>query len=64
MVVQFKQTDGNSKCCLFYRTADSVCYFGILFATPQLHGNQFLNIGISGIVEIPALIICMFIINR
>lgn len=50
---------------MFYLwTADSVCYFGILFATPQLHGNQFLNIGISGIVEIPALIICMFIINR
>ncbi|XP_078315076.1 organic cation transporter protein-like [Crassostrea virginica] len=49
---------------MFYLwTADSVCYFGILFATPQLHGNQFLNLGISGIVEIPALIICMFIIN-
>ncbi|XP_048735991.2 solute carrier family 22 member 4-like [Ostrea edulis] len=50
---------------MFYLwTADSVCYFGILFATPQLHGNQFLNLGISGIVEIPALIICMFIINK
>ncbi|KAJ8304802.1 hypothetical protein KUTeg_018385 [Tegillarca granosa] len=40
--------------------ANSLSYFGILFATPTLHGNQFLNLGISGAVEIPALFICMF----
>ncbi|KAK3099008.1 hypothetical protein FSP39_025214, partial [Pinctada imbricata] len=43
--------------------ADSLSYFGVLFATPQLHGNQFLNLGISGAVEIPSLIICMLAID-
>ncbi|XP_071168808.1 organic cation transporter protein-like [Mytilus edulis] len=43
--------------------ANSISYFGILFATPTLHGNQFLNLGISGAVEIPAQIVCVIAIN-
>ena len=41
------------------RFANSLSYFGILFATPSLNGNQFLNLGLSGAVEIPALFVCM-----
>jgi hypothetical protein len=47
----------------FCRFANSLSYFGILFATPTLHGNQYLNLGISGLVEIPALIVCVTAIN-
>lgn len=43
--------------------ANSLSYFGILFATPTLHGNQFLNLGISGLIEIPAQIVCVIAIN-
>ncbi|OWF46968.1 organic cation transporter protein-like [Mizuhopecten yessoensis] len=45
---------------LYLWAANSLSYFGILFATPNLHGNLFLNLGISGAVEIPALFICMW----
>lgn len=43
--------------------ANSLSYFGIIFATPSLHGNQYLNLGISGAVEIPAQIICVIVMN-
>ncbi|XP_033750349.1 organic cation transporter protein-like [Pecten maximus] len=45
---------------LYLWAANSLSYFGILFSTPNLHGNLFLNLGISGAVEIPALFICMW----
>lgn len=45
---------------LYLWAANSLSYFGVLFSTPNLHGNLFLNLGISGAVEIPALFICMW----
>ncbi|XP_060073610.1 organic cation transporter protein-like [Ylistrum balloti] len=45
---------------LYLWAANSLSYFGILFSTPNLHGNLFLNLGISGAVEIPAQFICMW----
>ncbi|XP_041364028.1 organic cation transporter protein-like [Gigantopelta aegis] len=41
----------------------SLSYFGTIFSTPTLHGNRFLNLFISGAIEIPALLICTFV-NR
>ncbi|KAL3867389.1 hypothetical protein ACJMK2_044595 [Sinanodonta woodiana] len=42
---------------------NSLGYTGIMFSTPTLHGNQFLNLFISGAAEIPACLICMFALN-
>ncbi|XP_064596229.1 organic cation/carnitine transporter 2-like isoform X2 [Liolophura sinensis] len=38
---------------------NSLSYFGISFSVPTLHGDIFLNLFISGLVEIPAYLICM-----
>ncbi|KAH3846054.1 hypothetical protein DPMN_088347 [Dreissena polymorpha] len=42
----------------------SLAYFGILFSTPTLHGDMFLNLAISGAVEIPACLVCMRVLER
>ncbi|XP_041364045.1 solute carrier family 22 member 21-like isoform X2 [Gigantopelta aegis] len=41
----------------------NLSYFGTLFSTPTLHGNRFLNVFISGAIQMPALLICTFL-NR
>ncbi|ESP05239.1 hypothetical protein LOTGIDRAFT_227894 [Lottia gigantea] len=43
---------------------NSLIYMGISFSMPVLHGDIFLNLFLSGLVEIPAHIICMFVITR
>ncbi|XP_052766824.1 organic cation transporter protein-like [Mya arenaria] len=42
----------------------SLAYFGILFSTPTLHGNMFVNLAISGAVEMPACLTCMYVLER
>lgn len=42
----------------------SLSYFGILLKAPTLHGNVYMNLFFSAVVEIGANIVVMFIINR
>ncbi|XP_041364013.1 solute carrier family 22 member 4-like isoform X2 [Gigantopelta aegis] len=42
----------------------SLSYIGIIFSTPVLHGNRFLNLFISGAIAIPALLMCTFLNER
>ncbi|XP_064595837.1 organic cation transporter protein-like [Liolophura sinensis] len=37
----------------------SLSYFGMSFSVPSLHGDIFVNLFISGLVEVPAYLICM-----
>ncbi|CAL1546225.1 unnamed protein product [Lymnaea stagnalis] len=39
---------------------NSLAYFGIMYNTPSLNGDRFLNLFLLGLVEIPANVICMF----
>lgn len=39
---------------------NSLAYFGIMYNTPALNGDRFLNLFLLGLVEIPANVICMF----
>ena len=48
----------------FFRFINSLGYFGILFSTPTLSGDMFVNLVLSGAVEIPACFICMFALER
>nr|KAG5701350.1 hypothetical protein BaRGS_006124 [Batillaria attramentaria] len=43
---------------------NSLAYFGISFSMPSLNGDKYLNFFISGVVEIPAYIICLFCNHR
>ncbi|BFY98985.1 hypothetical protein BsWGS_02025 [Bradybaena similaris] len=38
---------------------NSLAYYGIMFSTPDLNGNRFLNLFLLGVVEIPAYILCL-----
>ncbi|KAK3750685.1 hypothetical protein RRG08_061907 [Elysia crispata] len=42
---------------------NAVAYFGIMYSTPELAGNRFVNLCLLGLVEIPAYIVCI-ITNR
>ncbi|CAG5119100.1 unnamed protein product [Candidula unifasciata] len=44
--------------------ANSLSYFGISLSTPVLHGNQFLNLFLLGMVEVPAYILCLLVCDR
>ncbi|KAH9508605.1 hypothetical protein Btru_052141 [Bulinus truncatus] len=39
---------------------NSLSYFGIMFNTPTLNGDRFLNLFLLGVVEIPAYIVALF----
>ncbi|GFN80514.1 solute carrier family 22 member [Plakobranchus ocellatus] len=43
---------------------NSLAYFGISLSTPVMHGNQFFNLFLLGVVEIPAYIICVVVCQR
>ena len=49
---------------LFCRFVASMVYYGISFNTRNLAGNIYVNICISGAVEIPALLFVVFIHNK
>ena len=49
---------------LCFRFINSLGYFGILFSTPTLSGDMFVNFVLSGAVEIPACFICMFALEK
>ncbi|XP_050401906.1 organic cation transporter protein isoform X1 [Patella vulgata] len=49
---------------IYLYIVNSLVYMGISFSMPSLHGNIYLNLFLSGLVEIPAQIICMFVITR
>ncbi|GFN80525.1 solute carrier family 22 member 4, partial [Plakobranchus ocellatus] len=38
---------------------NSLAYFGIMYSTPQLAGDRFVNLCLLGVVEIPAYILCL-----
>ncbi|CAG5134675.1 unnamed protein product [Candidula unifasciata] len=38
---------------------NSLAYYGIMFSTPDLNGDRFLNLFLLGVVEIPAYILCL-----
>ncbi|GFR90915.1 solute carrier family 22 member 4 [Elysia marginata] len=38
---------------------NALAYYGIMYSTPELDGNRFLNLFLLGLVEIPAYIICI-----
>ncbi|CAH1775012.1 unnamed protein product [Owenia fusiformis] len=39
-------------------------YYGISLSSSALHGNMYINFFLSGLVEVPAYIICMFALER
>ncbi|KAI8789878.1 organic cation/carnitine transporter 2-like [Biomphalaria glabrata] len=50
---------------LFYLFfVSSLSYFGISLSTPVLHGDQFINLFLLGVVEIPAYILCVVVGGR
>ncbi|RUS75641.1 hypothetical protein EGW08_016595, partial [Elysia chlorotica] len=38
---------------------NALAYFGIMYSTPQLAGDRFLNLCLLGLVEIPAYVLCI-----
>lgn len=38
---------------------NALAYFGIMYSTPELAGNRFLNLFLLGLVEVPAYILCI-----
>ena len=42
----------------------SCVYFGTTFGAAQLHGNIYLNLFLSGLVEIPGLLFVLIFNNR
>ncbi|XP_076443334.1 organic cation transporter protein-like [Babylonia areolata] len=50
-------------CMCYLYLVNSLAYFGISFFTPLLNGDKYLNTFISGVVEVPAYIVCI-ICNR
>ena len=48
---------------MFDRFTDSLMYYAMSLNTGSLHGDIFLNTTISGLVEIPANILCVLFLN-
>ncbi|XP_043912404.1 solute carrier family 22 member 15-like isoform X2 [Protopterus annectens] len=42
----------------------SLVYYGLTLNTSELQGNQYLNLALSGLVEVPAFPVCMYFIEK
>ncbi|XP_064595471.1 solute carrier family 22 member 3-like isoform X2 [Liolophura sinensis] len=45
-------------------TVDILLYYGLLLMSSSLAGDRFMNVLLSGAVEIPAYILCLFVLDR
>jgi len=43
---------------------NALVYYGLSLNTEKLAGNPYMNFGMAGVVELPAYIICMVILNK
>ena len=50
--------------CLFSRFASSCVYYGVSYNIKNLAGDRYLNVFLSGLVEIPSLIFVLLVNNR
>ena len=50
--------------CLFCRFASSCVYYGVSYNIKNLAGDRYLNVFLSGLVEIPSLIFVLLVNNR
>jgi nitrate/nitrite transporter NarK len=50
--------------CNLLGFANCVLYYGLTLSTPSLGGNRFVNFGIMGVVEIPAIFVAWYSADR
>lgn len=50
--------------CVLCRGTCSLIYYAVAFNTGSLHGNIYLNTFVSGVLEIPAYIGAMLMVDR
>ncbi|XP_074657504.1 organic cation transporter protein-like isoform X2 [Tubulanus polymorphus] len=43
---------------------NSLVYFGLSFTTTMLTGNRYLNFFLNALIELPALLVCLFFLQR
>ena len=48
----------------FFRTTNSITYYGIMLISSSLAGNRFLNFFLGSIVEYPAAAVELYLITR
>ena len=49
---------------VFFRASESYGYYGLTFGIQNLAGDLYLNMFIVYLIEIPALFVCMYLMNR
>ncbi|XP_005090349.2 organic cation transporter protein [Aplysia californica] len=50
----------NSLLMFYLFLVNALAYIGIMYTSPDLNGNRFLNLFLLGVVEVPAYITCFF----
>lgn len=53
----------SSFCRVLYRTINNLVYVGLTFNTADLGGNDYVSFFLSGLVEIPAYLLCIPLIG-
>ena len=48
----------------YFRLINSITYFGLSLYTSYLGGDDYINFFLSGVVEIPAYLLCIWVLNR
>lgn len=49
---------------IFFRFVCSLVYYGLTLNVGDLGGNIYANLALSGLIEIPAYPICIYLINQ
>ena len=48
---------------ILYRFTNSVVYYGLSMSAGSLGGGRYISVALSGVVELPGLYICYYLLN-
>ena len=49
---------------IYCRLVNTLVYYGLSYNTPNLEGNMYLNFFIQNIIEVPSVIVTMYLIFK